>query len=112
MPLLLLLLAHVSDQGPLVALVIAALGAAVVASQAILYAYAPQVYPTRNRGTGVGFAVAVGRIGSIVGPLFGGSLVGAGLSATGVLTGLLPVVCVGSVCAIALAWNRPPASVD
>jgi AAHS family 3-hydroxyphenylpropionic acid transporter len=112
MPLLLLILAHVSGQGLLVSLIIAALGAAVVGSQGILYAYAPQIYPTRNRGTGVGFAVGMGRIGSIIGPVFGGSLVGSGLSASGVLTGLLPVVCVGSVCAISLAWQQPPAQPD
>jgi AAHS family 3-hydroxyphenylpropionic acid transporter len=112
MPLLLLILAHVSGQGLLVSLIIAALGAAVVASQAILYAYAPQLYPTRNRGTGVGFAIGMGRIGSIIGPVFGGSLVGSGLSSSSVLTGLLPVVCVGSVCAISLAWRRPPAQPD
>jgi AAHS family 3-hydroxyphenylpropionic acid transporter len=112
MPLLLTILAHTSGQGMLVSLIIAALGAAVVASQGILYAYAPQIYPTRNRGTGVGFAVGMGRLGSIIGPVFGGSLVGSGLSASGVLTGLLPVVCVGSVCAIVLAWRQPPAQPD
>jgi len=112
MPLLLLVLAHTSRQGVLVSLIIAALGAAVVASQGILYAYAPQIYPTRNRGTGVGFAVGMGRVGSIIGPVFGGSLVGSGLSASAVLSGLLPVVCVGSVCAIFLAWRQPPVEAD
>jgi AAHS family 3-hydroxyphenylpropionic acid transporter len=112
MPLLLLLLAHSTGQGVPVSLIIAALGAAVVASQGILYSYAPQIYPTRNRGTGVGFAVGMGRIGSIIGPVFGGSLVGSGLSASAVLTGLLPVVCVGSVCAISLAWRQPPVQPD
>jgi AAHS family 3-hydroxyphenylpropionic acid transporter len=108
MPLLLFILAHASGRGVLVSLIIAALGAAVLASQTVLYAYAPQIYPTRSRGTGVGFAVGMGRIGSILGPVFGGSLVGSGLSPSAVLIGLLPVVCVGSVCAIALAWQRPP----
>jgi AAHS family 3-hydroxyphenylpropionic acid transporter len=112
MPLLLLILANLSGQGLLVSLIIAALGAAVVGSQGILYGYAPQLYPTRNRGTGVGFAVGMGRIGSVIGPIFGGSLVGSGLSASGVLTGLLPVVCVGSACAISLAWRQPPAQPD
>jgi AAHS family 3-hydroxyphenylpropionic acid transporter len=112
MPLLLLVLAHTSGQGLLVSLIIAALGATVVASQGILYAYAPQIYPTRSRGTGVGFAVGMGRLGSIIGPVFGGSLVGSGLSASGVLTGLLPMVCVGSLCAIVLAWRQPPVQTD
>jgi AAHS family 3-hydroxyphenylpropionic acid transporter len=64
------------------------------------------------RGTGVGFAVAMGRIGSIVGPLLGGLLVGSGRSPSAVLTGLLPIVCVGSLCAIILAWRQPPLQPD
>lgn len=37
-----------------------------------LYAYTPELYPTRARATGAGCASAVGRIGSLIGP----SLVG------------------------------------
>lgn len=33
-----------------------------------VYAYTPEVYPTRIRGTGVGWAAAVGRIGAIAAP--------------------------------------------
>ncbi len=33
-----------------------------------VYAYTPEVYPTRVRGSGVGWAAAVGRIGSIAAP--------------------------------------------
>ena len=33
-----------------------------------LYAYTPELYPTRIRATGTGFASAVGRIGSLIGP--------------------------------------------
>jgi AAHS family 3-hydroxyphenylpropionic acid transporter len=108
MPLLLLLLAHATGQGWAVALLIAVLGAAVVGSQAVLYAYAPLCYPTRMRGTGMGFAVAMGRIGSIAGPLLGGALVSSGRTPSQVLSGILPIVCVGSICAIALAWRHPP----
>lgn len=34
----------------------------------VLYAYTPELYPTRSRATGAGCASAVGRIGSLVGP--------------------------------------------
>ena len=34
-----------------------------------LYAYTPELYPTRARGTGAGFASAFGRIGAILGPM-------------------------------------------
>jgi putative MFS transporter len=33
-----------------------------------LYAYTPELYPTAVRATGTGFASAVGRIGSLIGP--------------------------------------------
>jgi AAHS family 3-hydroxyphenylpropionic acid transporter len=112
LPLLLLWLAS-GPQGVAVILgVVFGLGAAVVAAQAILYAFAPLCYPTRARGPGVGFAVAIGRIGSIVGPLLGGILVGSGRSTSQVLSGMLPIVIVGSLCAIVLAWRRPPLQSD
>jgi MFS transporter, putative metabolite:H+ symporter len=44
-----------------------------------LYAYTPELYPTHVRATGTGFASAVGRIGSLIGP----SLVGFILPAAG-----------------------------
>jgi putative MFS transporter len=34
----------------------------------VLYAYTPELYPTRARATGVGCASAVGRLGSLIGP--------------------------------------------
>ena len=34
----------------------------------VLYAYTPELYPTRIRATGSGFASAVGRLGSLLGP--------------------------------------------
>ncbi|MFM0032811.1 MFS transporter [Paraburkholderia madseniana] len=34
----------------------------------VLYAYTPELYPTRTRATGSGFASAIGRIGSLLGP--------------------------------------------
>ena len=77
---------------------------AVLAAQAFLYAAAPACYPTSIRGVGVGAAVAVGRIGSIVGPKLGGVLKAAGHSYSQLLTDLLPIVVVGSITAIALAW--------
>ncbi len=112
LPLLLLLLAVGPRQGTIVAMVTFVLGAVVLAAQSTLYAYAPQCYPTRIRGAGVGYAVAAGRFGSMVGPLLGGLLVLGGRSTSHVLTGMLPIVVFGSVCAMLLAWQPPPALRD
>lgn len=35
----------------------------------VIYAYTPELYPTRSRATGAGIASSVGRIGSIIGPV-------------------------------------------
>jgi len=44
----------------------------------VTYAYTPELYPTAIRATGAGWANAVGRIGSIVGPYFLGVLLAYG----------------------------------
>jgi MFS transporter, AAHS family, 4-hydroxybenzoate transporter len=51
------------------------LGCFVQGAQAGLNALAATFYPTAIRSTGVGWALGVGRIGSIVGPIFGGIMV-------------------------------------
>ncbi|WP_334072797.1 MULTISPECIES: MFS transporter [Paenibacillus] len=40
-----------------------------------MYAYTPELYPTRVRSTGVGLAASFGRIGGIIGPYLVGMLV-------------------------------------
>ena len=50
------------------------LGVAVQAAQAGLNVLAAMYYPTVIRSTGVGWALGVGRIGAIVGPLIGGAM--------------------------------------
>jgi len=96
----------------IVALAVFVLGSAVLAAQAFLYAVAPVAYPTLIRGIGVGAAVAFGRIGSIVGPLLGGRLKAAGHGPSQLLIDLLPIVVVGSMCALWLAWEVARQGVD
>jgi AAHS family 4-hydroxybenzoate transporter-like MFS transporter len=47
-------------------------GFAIVGSQNCNNAVAASLYPTEARATGIGWALAIGRIGSIVGPTIGG----------------------------------------
>ena len=42
-----------------------------------LYAYTPELYPTRARSTGAGLASAFGRVGAITGPIVVGYIIGA-----------------------------------
>jgi AAHS family 3-hydroxyphenylpropionic acid transporter len=74
------------------ALVVAfGVGGAVILAQAVLYALAPLCYPAEIRNTGVGAAVAAGRLGTITGPLLAGSLLGGGRTAADVLITLIPI---------------------
>lgn len=107
LPLLIHALAAMPSQQSLLILVVVALGSAVLAAQTYLYAAAPLLYPKALRGLGVGVAVAIGRIGSFVGPKYGGIWTALGLGSSGVLSKLLPVAIAGSVLAIVLAWLPP-----
>jgi AAHS family 3-hydroxyphenylpropionic acid transporter len=92
----------------LAAIACAIAGVFIVGAQLILFALAPLYYPSSVRGTGVGASVAIGRIGSIVGPLFAGALIVRGGSSASVLLGILPFVLVSGAAAFALTW-RPQA---
>jgi MFS transporter, AAHS family, 4-hydroxybenzoate transporter len=70
------------------------LGLAVQGAQAGLNALAANFYPTTVRSTGVGWALGVGRVGSIVGPAIGGMLLGMGWSPQRIfLAGMAPALC-------------------
>jgi MFS transporter, AAHS family, 4-hydroxybenzoate transporter len=58
----------------LVTLAIFVAGFCIVGGQIAANALAAAFYPTAVRATGVGWALGIGRIGSIVGPLVGGAL--------------------------------------
>jgi AAHS family 4-hydroxybenzoate transporter-like MFS transporter len=60
-------------------------GFAIVGAQNCNNAVASSLYPTEARATGIGWALAVGRIGSIVGPTIGGLMLGLEVSTTHVL---------------------------
>lgn len=85
-----LALARASGAGQIL-LFSALAGLLVVGAQFCLYGLAPSYYPSAVRGTGSGAAVAVGRLGSILGPLVAGLLLGGGASAGQVLWTMAPV---------------------
>ena len=51
--------------------------------QSVLYALAPLFYSTQIRATGVGTAVAVGRLGAMSGPLLAGKMLALGTGTVG-----------------------------
>jgi AAHS family 3-hydroxyphenylpropionic acid transporter len=104
-PVFVLLLSKTPPQLSLVMSIVFALGSAILAALGFLYATAPQCYPTLIRGVGVGTAVAVGRLGSIVGPKLGGLFKAAGHSSSRLLLDVLPLAVLGSIVALVLAWQ-------
>jgi AAHS family 3-hydroxyphenylpropionic acid transporter len=107
LPILMAALANCPPQAALMISVVVLLGCAIVGAQAFVYTMAPAGYPTSIRGVGVGTAVAVGRIGSIVGPKLGGALRAAGHNGAQLFLDILPLVILGSICGLLLARYLP-----
>ena len=61
----------------LLTLIVFVTGWCVVGGQPGMNAFAATFYPTYLRSTGVGWALGIGRVGAIVGPYIGGSMIGA-----------------------------------
>ncbi|WP_410007887.1 MFS transporter [Paenarthrobacter sp. JL.01a] len=55
-------------------------GIFVFSSQVLVYAWVSQLFPSTLRGTALGFAAGVGRLGAIVGPAVTGTLVAANIA--------------------------------
>jgi len=84
-------------------------GLALVGAQTILYGLAPRCYPTAVRGRGVGAAVVVGRLGSILGPLLAAALIGHG-GGMGVVWQLVPLVAIAAVCTVLVVGRTQAAA--
>ncbi|HEU5455101.1 MAG TPA: aromatic acid/H+ symport family MFS transporter [Nocardioides sp.] len=55
-------------------------GIFVFSAQVLVYAFVGHLYPPEIRGTALGMAAGVGRVGAIVGPAIGGALLTAGIA--------------------------------
>jgi len=61
------------------------------------------IYPTTIRSTGIGWGMAMGRFGQIVGPLIAGALLSAGWTASGIMT---VIACGGLIAALFIVLFR------
>ncbi|SFG88327.1 MFS transporter, AAHS family, 3-hydroxyphenylpropionic acid transporter [Pseudomonas sp. NFACC45] len=89
-----------------------AAGLFVMAAQLVLYALAPPSYPTSVRATGVGAAVAIGRLGSVAGPLAAGQILAAGAGTTGVLLATSPGLVIAALTIISVIVRSAPPSLS
>jgi MFS transporter, AAHS family, 3-hydroxyphenylpropionic acid transporter len=69
-----------------------------------LYGIAGSYYPLEMRGTGSGASVAMSRIGSIIGPMLAGVMLGGGATATNVVQYMAPIAAVAGVAVVVLSF--------
>lgn len=74
-----------------------AAGVFATGGQGVLYALAPLFYRTEVRATGVGTAVAVGRLGAMSGPLVAGKMLALGTGTVGVMAASAPGLVVAGI---------------
>lgn len=87
-------LAYASSSYLLAMAVTFVLGVSVQGAQAGINAASASFYPTSMRATGVGWALGIGRIGSIIGPVFGGVLLSMEWTPQQILlSGMVPALC-------------------
>lgn len=79
-------------------------GFSVVGAQFALYGLAPHFYDETIRGTGVGAAVAAGRVGSIIGPAAVGVLLSAGFATDHVILATVPAIALGGAALAILTY--------
>jgi AAHS family 4-hydroxybenzoate transporter-like MFS transporter len=89
-------------------------GCAILGGQTNLNAIAGRFYPTFIRSSGVGWANGVGRIGSIMGPIIGGALIGLDLPNSQLfLFAAVPPACAAIGCfALARLQSQPALALE
>lgn len=95
---LVLLATHPASAPPWTALILMGVGAGTIGGQIGMVAICTLIYPTAIRSTGTGWALGVGRVGSIVGPAVGGAVLSSSMN-----TSMLFVLCVGPALGAAAA---------
>lgn len=78
-------------------------GVAVIGGQTASNALAADLYPTAIRSTGVGWALGVGRVGSVLGPILGGVLLSYGGDARRIFWAAAVPALVATVAAITIS---------
>lgn len=97
------LFAH-TDNVTMLMIVAGLVGFTVLGAQFSLYGVAPRLYPLAGRGSGVGVAVAMGRIGSVLGPIVIGRLIAGGANQDQAILVMAPVAVAAGLALIAMTY--------
>lgn len=96
---------------PLLVMTVFASGMGVIGGQTVSNALTADYYPTAIRATGIGWALGIGRVGSILGPIVGGYLLSYGGSARRVFWAAAAPALVAAFAALAVSIiNKKEAS--
>ena len=88
-------------------------GAGIIGGQTAANALAAGSYPTKIRSTGVGWALGIGRIGSIIGPLVAAALLSMQVSVKGIfLISAIPALVAAGAIACFGPWRNIGAGAD
>ena len=88
-------------------------GASIIGGQTAANALAAGSYPTKIRSTGVGWALGIGRIGSIIGPLVAAALLSMQVSVKGIfLISAIPALVAAGAIACFGPWRNIGAGAD
>ncbi len=86
-------------------------GTGIIGGQTAANALAAGAYPTQIRSTGVGWALGIGRIGSIIGPLVAAALIMVHVSVRGIfLISAIPALVAAGAIAIFGPWRAVPSA--
>jgi AAHS family 4-hydroxybenzoate transporter-like MFS transporter len=80
-------------------------GFGVIGAQVGITALASMIYPVQMRSTGLGWALGVGRVGSIVGPAIGGVLLATQLDPRTIYLACIAPALIGMACVALLRWR-------
>jgi AAHS family 4-hydroxybenzoate transporter-like MFS transporter len=104
---LVLLASQIFANFPVMMAVTFVLGITVQGAQAGINALSAMFYPTVIRSTGVGWALGVGRIGSIVGPTIGGLMLAAQWTPQQIfMAGSVPALCAAAAVIASVRLQR------
>jgi AAHS family 4-hydroxybenzoate transporter-like MFS transporter len=86
-------------------LLLMATGCGVIGGQVGITTLASMIYPVAIRSTGLGWALGVGRVGSIVGPTVGGLMLATALDAKHIYLVCVVPALIGAACIALLRWR-------
>jgi MFS transporter, AAHS family, 4-hydroxybenzoate transporter len=93
----------------LLLVVISLAGLTIIGSQTGLNGTCGKLYPARMRTSGLGWAIGVGRIGSVVAPMLGGYLLSIGIPPTQIFLSACFIALIAATATALLALRGAPA---